>query len=145
MAVSTLALQYSRPVEKPKGGESNLGKDDFLKLMMMQMRHQDPLNPMDNQAMLSQMAQFSSLEQMSNLNTTLTHGNNMNEFMNATRLLGKEVAVLDPSSTRDEPRFYQAMVESVSYGKEGAILTLDNGLATTVEQIVKVNEPRAEK
>jgi flagellar basal-body rod modification protein FlgD len=48
-----------------------LGKDDFLKLMIVQMQNQDPLNPMDNTEQLAQQAQFSSLEQMQNVNTNL--------------------------------------------------------------------------
>lgn len=50
---------------------SALGKDDFLKLLTTQLRNQDPLNPMDNTAFVAQMAQFSSLEQMQNMNGAL--------------------------------------------------------------------------
>ena len=49
---------------------SVLGKDDFLKLMITQLRHQNPLEPMDNTEYISQMASFSALEQMNNLNTS---------------------------------------------------------------------------
>lgn len=52
--------------------ESNiLGKDDFLNLLVTQLRHQDPLSPMESAEFTSQLAQFSSLEQMSNVNTNL--------------------------------------------------------------------------
>jgi flagellar basal-body rod modification protein FlgD len=47
-----------------------LEKDDFLRLLITQLSHQDPLNPMDNEAMVAQLAQFSSLEQMQNLNAS---------------------------------------------------------------------------
>jgi len=49
---------------------SELDRNAFLNLLITQLRHQDPLNPMDDRDFISQMAQFSTLEQMQNLNTT---------------------------------------------------------------------------
>jgi hypothetical protein len=48
--------------------DNDLGKDAFLKLLITQLQHQDPLEPMDDQDFIAQIAQFSSLEQMQNLN-----------------------------------------------------------------------------
>jgi flagellar basal-body rod modification protein FlgD len=52
--------------------KSSLGKDDFLKLLLAQVANQDPLSPMDNQAFVAQLAQFSSVEQLQSANGTLT-------------------------------------------------------------------------
>jgi flagellar basal-body rod modification protein FlgD len=49
-----------------------MGKDEFLKLLTTQMRYQDPMNPMDGSKMASDLAQFTGLEQLTNINTTLT-------------------------------------------------------------------------
>ena len=49
---------------------NELGKDQFLELLITQMQYQDPLNPMDNQEMMAQMAQFTALEQMKNVADT---------------------------------------------------------------------------
>lgn len=50
-----------------KSGSSTLGKDDFMNLLVTQLRYQDPLSPQDNSQMAAQMAQFSSLESMQNV------------------------------------------------------------------------------
>lgn len=47
----------------------SLGKDEFMKMLITQMQNQDPTKPMDNSQMTAQLAQFSSLEQMENLNS----------------------------------------------------------------------------
>jgi flagellar basal-body rod modification protein FlgD len=52
-------------VQRNTGG--TLGKDDFLKLMVAQLQHQDPMNPMQDSDMMGQMASFSTLEQITNM------------------------------------------------------------------------------
>ena len=53
---------------KPKSASNGeLGKDDFLKLFVAQLSHQDPMNPMNDQDMMGQMASFSQLEQITNM------------------------------------------------------------------------------
>jgi flagellar basal-body rod modification protein FlgD len=58
------ALGQAQSKEKPSG---ELGKDDFLKLLVGQLKHQDPMNPLEDQEFMGQMAQFSQLEQMTNV------------------------------------------------------------------------------
>ncbi|MCB1136464.1 MAG: hypothetical protein KDK78_09365 [Chlamydiia bacterium] len=139
METQILGPQYRLDGAK-QAPKQELDKDAFLKLMLLQMRHQDPLNPMDNQAMLSQMAQFSSLEQMSNLNQTMAAGQATTEFLNATPLIGTEVAVYDSSSDPESPQFFKSKVTSISYSPQGAILHLEDGGMTTVQQIFRLSD-----
>ena len=77
---------------------SILGKDDFLKLLTMQLKNQDPLNPMDGTQFASQLAQFSSVEQLSNINATLQQSIDANYLLSqsignglAATFVGKDV------------------------------------------------------
>ena len=56
---------------KDRVPSSELGKDEFMKILMAQLQHQDPLSPMDDREFISQMAQFSSLEQMMNMTSSI--------------------------------------------------------------------------
>lgn len=56
--------------EKANGVNNDLDKDAFLRLLTTQLSNQDPLNPMEDREFIAQLAQFSSLEQMQNLNKT---------------------------------------------------------------------------
>jgi len=76
------------------GGTKELGKDAFLKLLMAQLSNQDPLQPVDNQAFIAQLAQFSSVEQLqalgSRLDTLLLAQASANQMSTAS-LVGKDV------------------------------------------------------
>lgn len=68
----------------PTNKTNDLGKDDFLKLLVAQLQSQDPLNPMEDKEFISQMAQFTSLEQMKNVSNAV-------QITQATSYIGKQV------------------------------------------------------
>ncbi len=75
-----------------------LGKDDFLRLLTTQLRYQDPINPVQDQEFVAQLAQFSSLEQMQNLNTTMGEmmeaQQQLTALGQAMNMLGKQVELM---------------------------------------------------
>lgn len=75
-------------------GNSELDKEDFLTLLVVQLTHQDPLNPMDDKEFTAQLAEFSSLEQLTNINdgiTALGENADRQEILGAVGYLGKTV------------------------------------------------------
>ncbi|WII72390.1 flagellar hook capping FlgD N-terminal domain-containing protein [Bdellovibrio sp. 22V] len=87
---------WTDPSKKVRAtGNPNLDKDAFFKLMLTQMKNQDPTNPMKSHEMAAQLANFSSLEQMQNMNRTLDemkNGQKPAENFQALNLIGKAVA-----------------------------------------------------
>jgi flagellar basal-body rod modification protein FlgD len=71
-SVSKIGSSSNTDTSKVQGhGNNKLGKNEFLKILTTQLQYQDPTEPMDNSQFVAQLAQFSSLEQMQNVNTTL--------------------------------------------------------------------------
>lgn len=76
------------------GKQNQMGKDEFLKLLTYQLKNQDPMNPMENGKLSGELAQFSQLEQLSNLNTkfdNLNANRAMESQYYGASFLGKEV------------------------------------------------------
>lgn len=93
-------------MQESTGGET-LGKQDFLKLLITQLQNQDPLNPSDPTKFSSQLAEFSSLEQMTNINQSIKNLSGTTEAINkltSLSMLGKQVVLQkDTFSLGDEP------------------------------------------
>jgi flagellar basal-body rod modification protein FlgD len=76
--------------------DEEMGKDQFLTLLVAQLRHQDPLNPMESTEFTAQLAQYSSLEQLFNINDNLElmkSSQDQNARFQALSLIGKDVVV----------------------------------------------------
>ncbi len=87
MAVSSINSN-SNPVINAPGTANQMGQQDFLRLMTAQLSQQDPFNPVDNQQMVAQMAQFSSLAGITETNSTLQQ---ISEQLTAQTLLLKDI------------------------------------------------------
>ena len=74
-----------------------LGKDAFLQLLVTQMKYQDPLDPQDNSEYLSQLAQFSALEQMTNVSKGLSEVSKIVDNINSSVLIGQLSSMIGQS------------------------------------------------
>jgi len=102
---------------------SILGKDDFLMLLIGQMRNQDPLNPTDGAQYMAQMTQFSILEQITNLNQTMSAASSNEYDQNAISLIGKEITYMRVVGRELET--FNGKVESVSFTNQGPKLRVE--------------------
>jgi len=98
--------EWVPPNRQPRQPQSDLDRNAFLNLLVTQLRHQDPLNPMDDRDFIAQMAQFSSLEQMQQLNTTLTQSSTFS-------MIGQTVAGLSRNPVTGQFTPVYGRVESV--------------------------------
>jgi flagellar basal-body rod modification protein FlgD len=86
---------YNRSLAPGRIPQAELGKDDFLKLLITQLSHQDPTQPLEDREFVAQMAQFSTLEQMTNMTGELSKVLGLLARSQAVALLGKTVEVAD--------------------------------------------------
>ncbi len=124
-----------------------LGKDDFLKLLTVQLRNQDPLQPMDNSAFIAQMAQFSSLEQMNNvaksmdsLSTSMFNFAQQASLTQGAAMIGKWVGGINVNNSTP----MEGIVEAVKWldgepmvqirTSDGSLAELELNLVTLIKE-----------
>ncbi len=116
---------------KPAAGQ-NLGKDEFLKLLVTQLTYQDPTSPMEDKEFIAQMAQFTSLEQMTNMARDFSRLTEMIAGSEANSSLGRSVEVVEGE------HIVQGTVKAVTRGGDPQILVNGNYYQWT--QVSKVFE-----
>jgi flagellar basal-body rod modification protein FlgD len=106
----------------------DLGQQDFMKLMLEQMRSQNPLEPQDNNQFFSQMVQFESLDAMHSIAAALKSLAEVSELANASALVGRTVLAtreLEPDPATGLPRAPEeisGVVSKVTFGAAGAMV-----------------------
>lgn len=135
--ISANDTAYGSPSASPT---SDLGKDAFLTLLVSQLKNQDPLSPMEGQQFAAELAQFSSLEQMQNLNDNILglavlQQNNalMSQLTSSSALIGREVEFVHPATGETQT----GIVSSVKLQEGLALLNID-GLDVPLGNVTEV-------
>jgi len=115
------------PTRQP---QQSLGRDDFLKILITQLSYQDPTSPMEDKQFIAQMAQFSTLEQMTAMAKDFSMLTSMLMGNEASSALGKNVEVIEGERT------VQGMVQAVTRGETPQVLV--NGNFYDWGQVIKV-------
>ncbi|MEW5944866.1 MAG: flagellar hook assembly protein FlgD [bacterium] len=110
-------------LKQEAAGSKELGKDDFLRLLVTQLKHQDPLEPLKNEEFIAQLAQFNSLEQMINLNESFMTLLSLQQMTQASSLIGKNVTYYDVNG--DE---HTGLVSEVLVAGDAPMLNVDGVL-----------------
>src|SRR4051795_8501834 len=131
---TTTATTATAATSSTKKADPVLGKDDFLKLMVAQMKNQDPMNPADDKDNIAQMAQFSSLEQITNLATATQDLANKMSLTQNIGLLGHDVTYTkaDGSSTSGAVDGLQLQSDGTATLSVGGQAGIDPTTVTTV-------------
>jgi flagellar basal-body rod modification protein FlgD len=113
-------------------GNSLLGKDAFLKILVTQMSNQDPLEPLDSAQFIAQMAQFAEVEQTANLNDKLANlGENIR--FSAASLVGSRITFAD-SDGQDK----EGTVQSVLFENNSISVKIDSGEEVSINRISRI-------
>ncbi|MEH7107209.1 MULTISPECIES: flagellar hook assembly protein FlgD [Bacillaceae] len=118
--------------------KSILGKDDFLKILTTQLAHQDPSNPLQDKDFIAQMATFSSLEQMTNLNKAFENFANR-QITQYSVSIGKDVTYTPTGGTTP----VTGTVTGVSY-QDGSYYFLVGKDKVSVDDVTEIKQSQTE-
>jgi flagellar basal-body rod modification protein FlgD len=142
--MTTSSVGSYAPVKDSSGSStttnsaSKLKTDDFIKMMMTQLEHQDPLNPTTSDQLMGQMSQIGQLQSTSQLQTTLTGLATQTQIGAASSLMGKQVTGLDANSNP-----ITGVVATVQVTSTGVNLQLQDGSALALTNVSSISEPPA--
>src|SRR5690606_2954572 len=105
-----------------ESSEQTLGKDDFLKILVTQLKHQDPMQPMQDRDFIAQMAQFSSVEQIMNMSKEMGA---LRQALGITPdLIGKAIAWTETKADGSGIEDFVGVVEAITFkdGKQFAVV-----------------------
>src|SRR3954453_10444351 len=116
-----------------------MGKDTFLKLLVAQMKYQNPLQPTDGQEYMSQMAQFTTVEKLADIQKAQADLASWQRAVAGQGMIGKEITATT-SSTGGE---ITGTVTGMKFTDAGPRLVLSNGLTVGVDEVTAVDGARS--
>jgi flagellar basal-body rod modification protein FlgD len=119
----------------PENPNGELGKNDFLKLMVAQLQAQNPLEPTNDTEYIAELAQFSQLEQTTNIAQSSSQAASAQQVAQAVGLIGHTVSYVDPTTGATA----QGKVENVEIGTSGATLTVEGTTGVEPSSITEVS------
>src|SRR5689334_3726213 len=99
-AAAASGLYTGTPTESGTVGSSEMGKDTFLKLLVAQLKYQDPSSPTDSSQFMAQTAQFTMVEKLEALTASQTAMVNAQNLASATSLVGRQVSWTEGTATK---------------------------------------------
>lgn len=130
MNYASLEQVKSKSNQSQEAPKNDLDKNAFLNLLVTQMRYQDPLNPTSDREFLAQMAQFTALEQMQNLNQNFS-------FSQGTAMIGKGIQAIIGNPLTGEIEYIEGIVEAAQQ-KNGKTFLLVGGKEVPIEKVEAV-------
>jgi len=149
-SIDTSLLLSNYQQSQNKTGSSTLGKDDFLKLLMTQLQNQDPTNPLQDTEFIAQMAQFSSIEQLTNLNSSFQafmDQQQQGQLISYNQFIGKDITwhkLNDLGDGVSEIEEGTGKVSSIQFKDNNVLFILEDGTKLEPSNISQVNETSSE-
>lgn len=136
MIESTTAIPGAGPSSSTETGLGQLGTDAFLKLLVAQLKYQNPMAPSDGTAMLQQTAQFTTVETLKQISEANQRLMGFQQVTMALTIVGKSITAvgLDGSHVSGE-------VQGIRFTADGPFLRLDSGVEVPMDNVLSVSAP----
>jgi len=126
---------YKSAVEKQKTGTSNLGRDEFLKILVTQLSNQDPTQPLEDKDFIAQMATFTSVEQLTNMAEEMRLLRQSIGF--SSSLIGKTIRWTETNGKTNEEETLSGAVDSIKI-KDGKQYAVVGEHEVSLERIIEI-------
>ncbi|MDQ1649284.1 MAG: flagellar basal-body rod modification protein FlgD, partial [Frankiaceae bacterium] len=137
--VGSTGATSTTPTGTTKTAGDEFGKDTFLKLLVAQLKYQNPLQPADGQQYMAQMAQFTTVEKLADIQKSQSDAVTWQRAVAGQGMIGQQItATVAATGTK-----VSGLVTGMSFSDSGARLTLSDGTTVSVEEVTAVKAASA--